>query len=194
MHNILISAVDSAAQTAKSRGNPQYFLQRLGGQNGLHVIWHFRGGRRSIGFLLFHWHLVEDFKSLRLNQSMGVRPLVKRDFKLRGKYYSADADWDAHMEGLQPSKTLQELVRYSKRIEDWHNFAHESLMMISGQPLHDASVNIFYALFWDLHFFINNLFEKELRSFARSTHLEVSSPVKIVQKLETDHHDSLADI
>lgn len=194
MHNILVSAVDRATQDAKNRGNPNIFLQKLSGQNGLHVIWHFRGGRRSIGFLLFHWHLVEDFRALRLNQSMGVRPLVKRQFEQGGKYYSEDADWDAHMNGVQPSKTLQDLFRYSKRIEDWHNFAHDSLMMVSGQPLHDASVNIFYPLFWDLHFFINNQFEKQLRSFASAVHLGVNTPVKIVQKLETDHHDILADI
>lgn len=194
MHNILVSAVDRAAQDTKTRGNANIFLQGLSGQNGLHVNWHFRGGRRSIGFLVFHWHLVEDFKALMLNQSMGVRPLVKRDFKPSGKYYSADADWDAHMDEVQPSKTLQDLIIYSQRIEDWHNFAHGSLMMVSGLPLHDASVNIFYALFWDLHFFINNLFEKELRSFARSSHLGVNTPVKIVQKLETDHHDILPDI
>ena len=94
MHNILISAIDRAAKEAKNRGNPNIFLQKLSGQNGLHVIWHFRGRRRSIGFLLFHWHLVEDFKVLRLNQSMGVRPLAKQDFKTGGRYHSADADWD----------------------------------------------------------------------------------------------------
>ena len=87
-----------------------------------------------------------------------------------------------------------DLFSYSKRIEDWHNFAHESLMMVSGQPLHDASVNIFYPLFWDLHFFINNLFEKELRSLSSSIHLGVNTPAKIVQKLEMDHHDILAEI
>ncbi len=89
MHNQIIQQINSLALSASRSNNPRIFLEGIAGTNGLHYRWHFRGLRQSLGFLLFHWHLCEAIRFIRLQ----VTPLNQSHFSVGGLYYSPDVDW-----------------------------------------------------------------------------------------------------
>ncbi len=99
---------------------------------------------------------------------MSVAPYTVNDFSPGGPF--AEADWNASMQGVSPSQSLDDLVLYSQAIEGWHNEAYMSIGDVTGAPMMDPSVNIFYTAFWNLHSLINQRFEAELQSYAQAAH------------------------
>src|SRR5437879_765082 len=160
MANPTLSRLAGFAAAAKKQRNPHLYLQRLG---PLHNQWHsVPATRRSVGFLLFHWHVVAYFNDLGLGKTMGVKPYKLADFQPGGQF--DQADWATLSGNPAAAKSVANLEANSIAIERWHNEAHMVIGDATGAPMMDPSVNIFYSAFWDLHGFINARFEADLKS------------------------------
>ena len=184
MHSVTLNRLQSFEDEARNTDNPRRYLERLG---PLHNAWHSAPSTgRRIGFLIFHWHVVEHFQALQLDQQMSVTPYTVNDFSPGGQF--AEADWNASMQGIQPSRSLDDLVLYSQAIEGWHNEAHMVIGDVTGAPMMDPSVNVFYTAFWNLHSFINQRFEGEMQSYANAAHPTLRTPAQITKHIEAQHH------
>ncbi len=193
MHSCLEQILESYEHRASEQGAPNEYLRQLA---PLHNRWHgFSRGARPIGFLLFHWHLIQHFRGAGLEQAMGTTPYTVADFSPGGDF--ADSDWPAWMGGAADSSDLQGLANYSLAIERWHNVeGHMVVGMVTGrgEDMMNPLVNIFFPEFWRLHYFINERFEEQLSSYAQSVHadLGLTSGGEIVDHVEESHHDALA--
>jgi len=187
MHIGMVRNLQRIADGARRNRNPPRFLTRY---SPIHVRWH--SSSRIPGFLLFHWHSVEHIKSLGLDTMLGVSPYGINDFRPGGDF--ADADWNDFMGGFAPSSSLDELVAYSNQLENWHNNAHMVIGDTLGVDLMNAATNVFLREFWNLHFFINQRFENELKSYAEANHSELTSASSIVQHIESLHHRYVSTI
>ena len=139
--------------------DPTGFLEGL---SPIHDAWHSQG-TRTYGFLLFHHRVVRYFNA---NVGAGVKPPIK-------------AFTTAEFQGMnvQPfvfdlagTDTLADLATFSTAIENWHNTAHMGIGMATGVPMMDPRQNIFFRPFWQLHFFINDLFNTALGQYASAGH------------------------
>lgn len=184
MHSLILDRLQRAESDAKKDNNPMLYLQRL---SRIHTAWHGTSfvGRR-VGFLLFHWHVIKHFKALELESRLNVNPYREADFGNNGRF--AEADWDESMGNVGPSMNLDDLIEFSQRIEAWHNEAHMIIEDVTGAPMMDASRNIFYAAFWNLHFFINQKLEQEVKNYARSAHPSLTDIDSIIRHIENEHH------
>jgi hypothetical protein len=186
MHSVTINRLQSFAEEAERSGNPRRYLELFG---PLHNTWHsFPSVGRRVGFLLFHWHVMEHFRALGLHDQMGVTPYTVTDFSPGGQF--AEADWNETMQGVAASRSLDDLVDYSGAIESWHNEAHMVIADATGTPLMDPSINIFYSVFWNLHSFINRRFEAELQNYMNAAHPTpgFQTPKIAVEHIEDQHH------
>ncbi|MBA3749962.1 MAG: hypothetical protein H0X03_03555 [Nitrosopumilus sp.] len=181
MHIGVVRNLQRMADEAKRNGNPPLFLTRF---SPVHVRWH--GSSRIPGFLLFHWHAVEHVKDLGIDSMLGVNPYVVNDFRPGGDF--ADADWDDYMGSFGPSSTLDELAEYSFQLENWHNNSHMVIGNATGTDLMNPATNIFLREFWNLHFFINQRFENEMKSYAEANHPTINTAAAIVRHIENSHH------
>ncbi len=193
MHSVVERILGSYEQRARDQGSPNAYLRQLA---PLHNRWHgFSRGARPIGFLLFHWHLIEHFQGAGLEQQMGTTAYTVADFSPGGDF--ADAEWPAWMGGVPDATVLQGLADYSLAIERWHNV--EGHMVVGevtgrGEDMMNPLVNIFFPEFWRLHYFINDRFAEQLASYAQSAHagLGLTGPREIVDHIEESHHSALA--
>lgn len=191
VHSTMLSELDRFENEAGKQDNPQLYLQLL---SPLHAQWHAIPTRaRRIGFLLFHWHVIEHFKALGLEAIMNVQADTVADFTPPGGKFSM-ADWAAIMDGVGDSTTLTELEDYSQAIEGWHNEAHMAIGQVTGLDMMNPTVNVFFTEFWNLHYFINTRFEEQLRSYADSAHPDekLSTPADIVRHIERGHRSTIA--
>ncbi len=176
--NVIIDQIEFFADEASRAGNPRHFLERISGQGGLHYVWHFRGGRASLGFFLFHWHLVKKVEELGID----LTPLTEADFSQGGTYYSPSTDWNRIMRPrMRPVKSLEELALFSLNFEGWHNPVHGVLEGVSGLPMGDGAINVLYKLFWDFHSFVNGIFEWQLENYAKSNNLPFDTIIQYVE-------------
>jgi hypothetical protein len=189
MHSVTLNRLQSFEDQAKQQGNPQLYLQLL---SPLHALWHDPARRRRVGFLLFHWHVIEHFTALGLEAAMHVHPDTVADFSAGGRF--AEADWNASMGGVADSTSLQELVDYSAAIEGWHNEAHMVIGEVTGLDMMNPRANVFFTEFWNLHFFINARFEEQMASYAKSTHPELKDSAAIVSHIEEQHPSVIARV
>ena len=193
MHSTLEQILDLYEQRATEQGAPNAYLRQLA---PLHNRWHgFSRGARPIGFLLFHWHVIEHFRSVGLEQLAGITAYDEADFGPGGDF--ADADWPAWMGDVEQALDLQGLADYSLAIERWHNVeGHMVVGMVTGrgEDMMNPLVNIYFPEFWRLHYFINDRFEEQLASYAQSVHPELglTSGGEIVDHVEESHHGALA--
>ena len=179
-HTMLISTLESAATTARDMGNPMLFLNRL---ESVHLNWHGRTfATRGLGFLTFHWYVIESFKKARCPGlwTGGVRAFRSADFTRFGSSYDIT-------ERARPGD-IDSLANFSIAIETWHNEAHMAVGMAFGisDEMMDPRINIYYREFWRLHYFINAKFTRELKRYDSS-----GSSAKKIERLETNQHTNL---
>ena len=182
-HSLLVSALESAAQDVRASGNPMLFLNRL---ESTHPNWHNRTYQaRGMGFLSFHWQVVQSFKDARCPSlwSNGVKPFTTSDFKKFGWPYSVTARARAG--------DFQSLADFSIATENWHNDAHMAVGRAFGieNEMMDPAANIYYREFWRLHDFINSKLRVELRRYDSA-----GSEAQKIDRLETAHHSTLFKI
>src|SRR5215217_7315326 len=189
MHSILEQILESYEQRARQLGAPNAYLRQLA---PLHNRWHgFSRGARPIGFLLFHWHLIQHFKGAGLERAAGTTAYEVADFSPGGDF--ADSDWPAWMGDAHQASDLQGLANYSLAIERWHNVeGHMVVGMVTGrgEDMMNPLVNIFFPEFWRLHYFINDRFEEQLAAYAQAAHgdLGLATATAIVDHIEESHH------
>jgi len=191
IHSTMLTELDRFEKEARQQNNPQLYLQLL---SPLHAQWHAIPTRaRRIGFLLFHWHVIEHFKALGLEAIENVQEDTVADFTPPGGKFDM-ADWGAIMDGVGDSTTLTELEDYSQAIEGWHNEAHMAISQVTGLDMMNPTVNVFFTEFWNLHYFINTRFEEQLRSYADSAHPDqkLNTPTDIVRHIEKEHRGTIA--
>ena len=190
MTSVMLTRLEKFTHDAQAAGNSWLFLEELG---PLHERWHsVPRTARTVGFLLFHWHVVQDFKTLKLDKTMNARAYTEDDFGAGGQF--DQADWKSHMGDVQDAADLDGLVRYSEAIESWHNEAHMVIGDATGAPMMQPRINIFYRPFWGLHFFINEKFTTQLGSYARGSKLPSKQPATVVQSVESQHRAYLKAI
>lgn len=188
MHSVTLNQLQSFEAQARQQGRPRRYLELL---SPLHALWHARAPRR-VGFLLFHWHVIEHFSAVGLTQELGVHADTVGDFSAGGRF--AAADWVESMRGVEDSTNLSELVMYSRAIEGWHNESHMVIGEVTGLDMMDARANVFFAEFWNLHFFINASFEEQARAYATAAHPQLQGMAAIVAHIESSHPATISRI
>lgn len=179
-HSIIESVLNSAANDARSAGNPMLFLNRL---EPMHDNWHRRTfSARGLGFLTFHWRVIEAFKQARGPSlwGSGVRPYTTANF--------ASFGWPYNVTVRARAGDIGSLATFSNAMETWHNDAHMAVGEASGigNDMMDPRVNIYYREFWRLHYFINDRFTAELRRYDAG-----GSVVQKMNRLEQNQHANL---
>ncbi len=182
-HSLILTTLESASDEARDAGNPIRFLNRL---ESLHANWHARSfTRRGLGFLSFHWYVLEHFRRARCPNlwTGGVRPFRPTDFATFG--------WPYDVTARARASDIQSLADCSQAIEVWHNDAHMAVGMAFGieNDMMDPRVNIYYREFWRLHYFINRRFLRELRRYYAT-----GSSRRKIEQLDSDHHDRLHEV
>ena len=164
--------------------NPAGFLEGL---SDIHDEWHQPFGR-TYGFLLFHFRVVRYFTDI-VNPVLnpGIAPYTAADFQ--GMNYDAFGGDTAGVD------TLGDLADLSASIENWHNTAHRRIMAATGTPMMDASQNIYFRAFWQLHTYIDNLFQVALMRYGENVHPGQFLNVQAVAAhIETGHHSFVPSI
>lgn len=182
-HSMLESALESAAKASLDANSPMVFLNGL---ESIHANWHRRRfATRGLGFLIFHWEVLEAFRRC-LGPSIwsrGVKSFRPSDFTKFG--------WSYNVTSRASKDNLQSLANFSLAIETWHNEAHMAIGMAFDieDEMMDPTVNIYYREFWRLHYFINDRFLREIRRYD-----SVGSVAAKIERIERDHHDSVHEI
>jgi hypothetical protein len=179
-HSILETSLNSAATDARNAGNPMLFLNRL---EPIHDNWHRRTfNARGLGFLSFHWFVIEAFKRANCPSlwSGGVRPFRPADFTNFG--------WSYNVTVRARGNDINSLASFSLSIESWHNDAHMAVGQAFGieDDMMNPRVNIYYREFWRLHYFINDRFLAELRRYDSS-----GTVTQKMNRLEQNQHNNL---
>lgn len=170
------SLIDIANNNA---GDPMGFLEGL---SDTHVDWH---GEivRTYGFLLFHHRVVRYFKAIVNNQiQQPVVAFTASEFEAMGMQEYADIDPVTVDE-------LGALVAFSLSLETWHNAAHSVIGNATGVPMLDARQNIFFRPFWQLHLYVDGLFQIVLGRYENRWHPNQFVDVSAVAgHIEVSHH------
>ena len=176
-HTILVDTLKTDADAAHTSGNPILFLNRL---ESVHPNWHGRTfNARGLGFLSFHWHVIEAFKRAGCSAlwTGGIRAFRNTDFTSFG--------WSYNVTTRARADDINSLADFSLAIETWHGDAHMAVGTAFGiaDDMMNPRVNIYYREFWRLHYFINDRFLRELRRYDSS-----GTVMKKIERLETDQH------
>ena len=172
------------ALSNNNSANPIGFLEGL---SDIHDDWHQPFGR-TYGFLLFHLRVVRYFNNI-VNPAVNpkITPYLKKDFDNMG--YSEFGG------GVGGVDTLGGLVNISSEIENWHNIAHSRIGAATGAPMMDARVNIYFRPFWQLHYYIDGLFQVALRQYGANVHRDQFLNIEaIAAHIETAHHSRVPNI
>lgn len=164
--------------------NPMGFLEGL---SPIHDDWHSENVR-TYGFLLFHFRVLRYFRDL-VSPALDapIVPFTAQDFQ------------DMAVQPLnvnpQGANTLATLATLSASIEDWHNSAHMQIGMATQAPMMDARTNIYYRPFWQLHFFIDDLFQQALQAYGDNAHSgQFLNLASIAAHIEESHHSWVPQI
>ncbi|MGD1836877.1 MAG: hypothetical protein ACPKPY_02310, partial [Nitrososphaeraceae archaeon] len=140
-------------------------------------------------------YAIQQVKDLGIDSMLGVNPYTENDFRSGGKFHSPSTDWDIRMGNIQPSQSLNDLASFSRQIEGWHNGAHGTIGNVLNTPeMGNPSVNQFLAMFWNLHFLINQKFEEQLLNYANAVQPQLSTAKEVIEHIEEDHHDAVNSI
>ncbi len=184
MHSVLrdqLRDLYNGAKPLARRFEAPAFLRGLG---PIHLNWHTQS--RRLGFLTFHWFVVDYFRRVGGPGFLGgVPPYTTRELGRLGATYDADVP--------VPSGGLDELRQFSGSIEGWHNNAHMAISMEDGVDLMNALTNIWLRQFWRLHFFINREFEKKLKAYGRGV-VTGPRPSAVIAYLENNFHWAVREI
>jgi hypothetical protein len=156
-HTFTITALNRIGAEARRRRDPMYFIREFG---PMHLRWHMLAfPARPLGFLLYHWHVIQNFKKARGPQLWpgGVRPFTTADF--------ANFGWPYQVTTTATDGDIESLAAFSLDIERWHNDAHMAIGMATGTPMMDPEENIRYLPFWRLHYFIDARFLDQLDNY-----------------------------
>lgn len=164
-----VRRLDEAAAPGTSG---QQFLANL---SPIHADWH--SSPRTIGFLLFHWEVIQRFRATQADAVLGgITPFSLSELE----QYNAAYDVEASItEGDTGS-----LMNFSLDEERWHNDAHMNIGMALGENLMDPRTNIFYADFWRLHYFINDQFEHAILLFKPGAPSSVPSTIQSLESTD----------
>jgi len=180
-HSFSVTALNRIGADARRRTDPMAFLRQL---SPLHVQWHRTPlAARSLGFLLFHWYVIQNFKKARGPQVWpgGVRPYTTRDFGNFG--------WPYRVTTEATAGDIDSFAAFSLDIERWHGDAHMAIGMATGTPMMDAAQNIFHLPFWRLHYFINERFIEQLENYDGS-----GTVTRQVRRLQRRRHEDTGRI
>lgn len=133
------------------------FFKKLG---PIHGQWHTANnhGTQSIGFLLFHWELIQRFKAVGGPAHFGgVTPFTTAQFTQFGQPYNVTT--------VVKANDINSLEQFSNDLEDWHNNAHMAVGMAFHINLMNPKTNIKLVQFWQLHYFINARFDEKLAKY-----------------------------
>jgi hypothetical protein len=159
----------------------------LEGLSPIHDAWHTQGAR-TYGFLLFHHRVVRYFNAI-------VAPAVAPPITAFDNSDFQNMSVQPFEFDLADSDTLADLVTFSTTIENWHNTAHMGIGMATGVPMMDPRQNIFFRPFWQLHFFIDDLFDSALDLYASRAHPgQFVTSDAAAAHIEARHHGWVARI
>ncbi len=151
------------------------FIRKLG---PLHAQWHSKhnAGTADLGFLLFHWELIQRFRSVGadkgLGGSAGIKPFSTQQLKKYKASYSVKV--------TVAQADLASIEEFSFELEGWHNDAHMNIGMAIHKNLMAPRTNVKIPQFWQLHYFINSRFEEKLKNFGAAA----STASTVVSSLE----------
>lgn len=179
-HSPTVIAIEKFAGDAIKQKNPSLYLQKLG---PLHVRWHTTSLRDTLGFLLFHWHVVGEFRRCRADKIWqgGVKPFSLAEWK--------GFKWPYNVSLKVKAGDYDSLANFSRALENWHNNAHMAVMNATGEDLMNPATNVLLRNFWRLHYFIDDRFLQALAAFDPS-----GTPKQKVARIETKHHASLGRV
>jgi hypothetical protein len=172
MRDRLIALAGSTSQ------DPGGFLQGL---SDIHFDWH-NESPTTYGFLLFHNRVVNYFKAIVLPAvEPTIEPFTEREFRDMGVQLLQDDPASAD--------TLGGLATFSSSIRSWHNTAHDNIGQATGTPMLDPRQNIFFRPFWQLHLFIDDLFQVALQQYGDQAHTgQFVMPSAVAGHIEARHH------
>jgi hypothetical protein len=170
---------DALVALANSNGgDPTGFLEGL---SEIHNDWHTEN-IRTYGFLLFHHRVVRYFNTI-------VNPALQQPIAAYTEAGLAQIGTQAFTGSLAGVDSLTELRSFSFAVESWHNTAHSQIAFATQTPLMDPRQNIFFRPFWQLHLYIEGMFQTVLEQYGNQAHsgqfLDVQS---IAAHLEEAHH------
>jgi hypothetical protein len=97
--------------------------------------------------------------------------------------------------GPERASSLGDLRLLSENIENWHNGAHARIQVATGVPMMNAAENIFYRVFWQLHFYIDDRFKEGLQQYEAEVHPDAFLNVSaIAAHIEVSHHSWVQEI
>jgi len=153
----------------------------LDGLSPIHLDWHMESPP-NYGFLLFHNRVVRYFKTIVLPVvDPAIEPFTPQQFQ--------DMGMQPFQDDLASVDTLGALAAFSTALESWHNTAHGAIGQATGTPMGDPRQNIFFRPFWQLHFYIDDLFGTTLQQYGDQAHpnqFVISSA--IAGHIEARHH------
>lgn len=113
----------------------------------VHDWWHSQPrATRPIGFLTFHWIVIQNFGKTFSGGQIPVEPSPL--FQFPGIFNNPG----------QFVNSLDLLEEYSNDLESWHNQVHQSV----GGTFLDAAQNVYLSIFWQFHTFLNLRFVEAL--------------------------------
>lgn len=170
--DLLIDLANSSA------GDPNDFLDGL---SPIHNDWH-SIPPRTYGFLLFHARVVRYYQRI-VNSTLTPRVVAFTNAQFTAMGVTPFSGATAGVD------TLAELATFSGALESWHNNAHMRIGMATGAPMMDARVNIYYRPFWQLHLYIEALFQKVLKQYGAAAHPgQLVNATAVASHLEVSHH------
>lgn len=179
-----ISYLSNIALEALNSGNPRRYLERF---SPFHLRFHTISPElRDVGFLSFHWCAIYYFRILGIDRIMNVVPYTVNDFDQGGIFGSQRINW-RFLAYAVSSRSVGELIEYSRQVEMIHNISHMAIETVTGTPMMEPSLNIFYTAFWNLHFFINMLFEQQIEYYRQYTHWWLRTPYQVIQSIEQEY-------
>src|SRR6266446_4958576 len=113
---------------------PKVFFKKLG---PIHFSWHHQhnAGQVEIGFLLFHWELIQRFKKVGADAALGgITPFALAELANFNSAYNVNV-----AVGKQDTTALED---FSSELEAWHNDAHMNIGMAIHKNLMNAHTNV----------------------------------------------------
>lgn len=176
MHSPTTRAIAHYAAESVKRNDPMYFLDRF---SPLHNRWHTTSLRNNIGFLVFHWYVIQGFTKSHADQIWpgGIQPFTIAN-------WSTTFNWPYNVPNNVTSGDFNSLAAFSSAMEAWHNEAHMAVEMVTGENLMDPLTNIYLKNFWRLHYFIDARFVEALAAFDGSGSV-LKQVGRLVKKFES---------
>lgn len=185
MLSTTINYLFNIASEALNVRDPWRFLYHF---SPYHTRFHMQSeNMRDLGFLIFHWCVIFYFKAVGLESILRIMPYTINDFSPRGRFYTGDINCSAWLSETQCSQSTDDLITYSQQIERCHNSWHMAIETGTRTPMMNAALNIYYPAFWNLHFFINNLFETQLDSFRAAVNPTYTTAYQVIQDIDRSY-------